>query len=59
MLDVDCAVGHAPCLTPSFASGYEVEEAEIIYWGLCPDCRLESMSAGGKSNPETRGIVHD
>jgi Fe2+ or Zn2+ uptake regulation protein len=42
MLDVDCAVGHAPCLEPSSASGYEIEEAEIIYWGLCPDCRPDS-----------------
>jgi Fur family ferric uptake transcriptional regulator len=42
MLDVDCAVGHAPCLTPSSSSGYEIEEAEIIYWGICSDCRSVS-----------------
>ena len=36
--DVDCAVGAAPCLTPSEAHGYEIDEAEVIYWGLCPTC---------------------
>jgi Fur family transcriptional regulator, stress-responsive regulator len=36
--DVDCAVGEAPCLTPSEAHGYTIDEAEVIYWGLCPDC---------------------
>ncbi len=37
--DVDCAVGHAPCLIPSSTSGFTVESAEVTYWGLCPDCR--------------------
>jgi Fur family ferric uptake transcriptional regulator len=36
--DVDCAVGEAPCLTPSDDNGFELDEAEVIYWGLCPDC---------------------
>lgn len=36
--DVDCAVGHTPCLTPSDDSGYEIDEAEVTYWGLCPTC---------------------
>jgi len=36
--DVDCAVGHAPCLTPSDSSGFEVDEAEVTYWGRCPTC---------------------
>ncbi|MFC9287343.1 Fur family transcriptional regulator [Streptomyces sp. NPDC057052] len=36
--DVDCAVGHAPCLTASDHHGFSVDEAEVIYWGLCPDC---------------------
>jgi Fur family transcriptional regulator, stress-responsive regulator len=38
MVDVDCAVGEAPCLTPQDGSGYEVDEAEVIYWGRCGDC---------------------
>jgi len=37
--DVDCAVGDVPCLTPSDAHGYRIDEAEVIYWGLCPACR--------------------
>jgi Fe2+ or Zn2+ uptake regulation protein len=38
ILDVDCAVGDAPCLTASDDSGYVIDEAEVIYWGRCPDC---------------------
>jgi Fur family ferric uptake transcriptional regulator len=38
MVDVDCAVGAAPCLTPAHDAGYEVDEAEVIYWGYCPEC---------------------
>jgi Fur family ferric uptake transcriptional regulator len=37
--DVDCAVGEAPCLAPSDDAGFEVDEAEIVYWGLCPACQ--------------------
>ena len=37
--DVDCAVGEAPCLTASDDGGFVVDEAEVVYWGLCPDCR--------------------
>ena len=36
--DVDCAVGHAPCLHVPDASGYEIDEAEVVYWGRCPSC---------------------
>jgi Fur family ferric uptake transcriptional regulator len=36
--DVDCAVGEAPCLTASGEHGFAIDEAEVIYWGLCPDC---------------------
>ncbi|MBY6675383.1 transcriptional repressor [Rhodococcus sp. BP-332] len=36
--DVECAVGEAPCLTPSEAHGFVVDEAEVIYWGLCENC---------------------
>jgi Fe2+ or Zn2+ uptake regulation protein len=38
MADVDCAVGHAPCLTASDDHGFVIDEAEVIYWGLCSDC---------------------
>jgi Fur family ferric uptake transcriptional regulator len=36
--DVDCAVGEAPCLTASDDHGFSIDEAEVIYWSLCPDC---------------------
>ncbi|GAA1737075.1 Fur family transcriptional regulator [Aeromicrobium alkaliterrae] len=36
--DVDCAVGPAPCLTPAHDHGYVIDEAEVIYWGLCSAC---------------------
>jgi Fur family ferric uptake transcriptional regulator len=38
MVDVDCAVGDTPCLTAAADSGYEIEEAEVVYWGRCPEC---------------------
>ncbi|AEE45776.1 transcriptional repressor [Cellulomonas fimi] len=36
--DVDCAVGHSPCLVPSSTSGFTVDTAEVTFWGLCPAC---------------------
>ena len=38
MVDVDCAVGDTPCLTAADDSGYEIDEAEVTYWGRCPGC---------------------
>ena len=38
MVDVDCAVDSTPCLTASDDQGYEIDEAEVIYWGRCPEC---------------------
>jgi Fur family ferric uptake transcriptional regulator len=38
-VDVDCAVGTAPCLEAADDAGYEIDEAEVIYWGHCPTCR--------------------
>ena len=37
-VDVDCVTGEAPCLTPASAAGFEIDEAEITFWGRCPDC---------------------
>ena len=42
--DVDCAVGSAPCLTAVDDKGYEIDEAEVIYWGLCPECRAKARA---------------
>jgi Fe2+ or Zn2+ uptake regulation protein len=39
--DVDCAVGSAPCLEASDDMGFDIDEAEVAYWGLCPQCRNE------------------
>jgi Fur family ferric uptake transcriptional regulator len=39
--DVDCVVGHSPCLTPSADHGYAVDEAEVVFWGTCPECSTE------------------
>jgi len=48
MEDVDCAVGTAPCLTAADDAGYEIDQAEVIYWGRCPDClaRAADPSSG-------------
>lgn len=43
--DVDCAVGAAPCLTPSTSSGFTIERAEITYWGLCPACQSDNHAS--------------
>jgi len=37
-VDVDCAVGDTPCLTAADGFGYEIDEAEVVFWGRCPDC---------------------
>jgi Fur family ferric uptake transcriptional regulator len=42
--DVDCVVGHAPCLHPSDAAGYRIEVAEVTFWGLCPTCATATAS---------------
>lgn len=36
--DVDCAIGEAPCLTASEDQGFSIDEAEVTYWGVCPEC---------------------
>ena len=45
MIDVDCRVGHAPCLEPCVPAGYEIHEAEVIYWGHCPTCRTNETTS--------------
>jgi len=39
MFDIDCAVGYTPCLTAADDHGFEIDEAEVVYWGRCPTCR--------------------
>ena len=42
--DVDCAAGHAPCLTATGDHGFVVDEAEVVYWGTCPACSTAAPS---------------
>ena len=46
--DVDCAIGRRPCLTPSETNGYVLDEAEVTFWGLCPNCQ----SRAGSGSPQ-------
>lgn len=45
VVDVDCAVGAAPCLTAADDKGYEIDEAEVAYWGRCPDCLARNRTS--------------
>ena len=53
MVDVACAVGFAPCLTAADGRGYEIDEAEVVYWGRCPDC-VTQAAASSPSASQTR-----
>jgi Fe2+ or Zn2+ uptake regulation protein len=43
--DIDCGMGRAPCLTPSDSAGFLIDEAEVVLWGLCPDCAIGERPA--------------
>lgn len=43
--DVDCVIGAAPCLEPNDAHGYAVDEAEVVFWGVCPSCQQSTPPA--------------
>jgi Fur family ferric uptake transcriptional regulator len=47
-VDVDCAVGDTPCLTAVADSGYQIDEAEVIFWGTCPECRSAAAGSAGE-----------
>jgi Fur family ferric uptake transcriptional regulator len=49
LVDVDCSVGSAPCLTAVDDGGYEIDEAEVAYWGRCPECVAQ---AGASTRPD-------
>jgi Fur family ferric uptake transcriptional regulator len=55
--DVDCAVGDTPCLTAADNWGYEIDEAEVIYWGRCPEC-IAATSVSPGAVQRTRGVRH-
>jgi Fe2+ or Zn2+ uptake regulation protein len=53
--DVDCAVGEAPCLTASDDRGFSIDEAQVIYWGLCPACSAEGSTGPSRASlPDAR-----
>ena len=45
-VDVDCAIGETPCLTAVEDSGFLIDEAEVVYWGTCPECREDTSKVG-------------
>jgi Fur family transcriptional regulator, stress-responsive regulator len=49
--DVDCDVGEAPCLVPSRTAGHVIDEAEVIYWGLCPSCIADPTAPEEREHP--------
>lgn len=53
-VDVDCAVGPAPCLKPAASHGFEIDEAEVIYWGMCAQCRKTPPPAGAGATRHRR-----
>ncbi len=60
--DVDCAVGDAPCLTAADDSAYEIDEAEVIYWGRCPECitaRPRPADGQDEGGQDRRASRHD
>jgi Fur family transcriptional regulator, stress-responsive regulator len=60
MTDVDCAVGHTPCLTAADDAGYVIDEAEVIYWGTCPECVTAPLTASriAKATPRQTEDQH-
>lgn len=54
VVDVDCAVGPAPCLTAVDDKGYEIDEAEVAYWGRCPECVAAERARPRASAPVAR-----
>ena len=55
MVDVDCAVGETPCLTAADDAGYEIDEAEVVYWGRCPDCAASAPVASAARSGHPAG----
>lgn len=47
VVDVDCVVGAAPCLEPAQTHGFTIDEAEVVFWGLCPTCGPQNSTAQG------------
>ena len=54
VVDVDCATGAAPCLSAADDQGYEIDEAEVAYWGRCPECVATAARSLAPAEPPTR-----
>ena len=57
--DVDCAVNVRPCLTASESHGFEIDEAEVIYWGVCPSCRPDGVDASSTASDSSATDMSD
>jgi Fur family ferric uptake transcriptional regulator len=57
MFDIDCAVGAAPCLSADDDHGFEIDEAEVVYWGRCPPCRAATAVGPAPSPKQARGAA--
>ena len=58
LVDVDCAVGDTPCLTAADDASFEIDEAEVIYWGQCPDCQSSATPARAKEpEPDSERVT--
>jgi len=57
LADVDCAVGETPCLTAADAMGFDIDEAEVSYWGRCPSCQAQGLTARA-TEPSTNRRSH-
>jgi Fur family transcriptional regulator, stress-responsive regulator len=56
VVDVDCAVGSAPCLTASDDHGYDIDEADVAYWGICPQCQMTNAASDSSESPAASTI---
>ena len=56
--DVECAVGEIPCLTASDGHGFVIDEAEVVYWGLCPECASNGTAAATSATVATTRHTH-
>ena len=58
-VDVDCTIGKAPCMAAADASGFEIDETEIIFWGTCPGCLAGRVRASGGGRGKDKGKDKD
>ncbi|QVQ50349.1 transcriptional repressor [Spiractinospora alimapuensis] len=60
--DVDCLTGEAPCLVPAEVAGFQVDEAEVVFWGVCPYCQSDTRdgsNSGGRESADATDAKND